>query len=389
MARAEEMLDRLGVGAGNAGELARFPLPPRLARMLVEAAQRGVADDGVAVAALLGGGERYGATDLMAALDVPAEGRTLQQRGQLRRLLRGGKQVGHDEDALLLAVLTGFPDRVARMRAGKVVQLANGVAAELAGERPGYEFMVVVDAEDRKEKGMPLVRLTARVEPEWLLDLFPERVREEVVLEWNAGAERVDAVSRLRYDALILEESRGGALDGEGAAAMLAGKALEAGIARFVDEEALGETVARLAFAGVRAVSAEEVLRAMCAGLRSFGELREAAKGLLGRMEIEAGPVLGRLAPATIRLPGGRATKVHYEAGKAPWIASRLQDFFGMRETPRVGVERVPVVVHLLAPNHRAVQTTTDLAGFWERLYPQVRRELMRRYPRHAWPEKV
>jgi ATP-dependent helicase HrpB len=97
---------------------------------------------------------------------------------------------------------------------------------------------------------------------------------------------------------------------------------------------------------------------------------------------------LRELAPATIRLAGGRTTKVHYDAGKPPWISSRLQDFFGMRETPRVGPERTPVVVHLLAPNHRAVQMTTDLAGFWERLYPQVRKELMRRYPRHQWPEK-
>jgi ATP-dependent helicase HrpB len=81
-------------------------------------------------------------------------------------------------------------------------------------------------------------------------------------------------------------------------------------------------------------------------------------------------------------------TKIHYERGKQPWIASRLQDLFGMRETPRIGKNNIPVVVHLLAPNHRAVQPTTDLAGFWERLYPQVRRELMRRYPKHAWPER-
>jgi ATP-dependent helicase HrpB len=71
----------------------------------------------------------------------------------------------------------------------------------------------------------------------------------------------------------------------------------------------------------------------------------------------------------------------------APWIESRLQDFFGMRETPAIAGGKVPLVVHLLAPNHRPVQTTTDLASFWERLYPQVRRGLMRRYPKHAWPE--
>ena len=68
-------------------------------------------------------------------------------------------------------------------------------------------------------------------------------------------------------------------------------------------------------------------------------------------------------------------------------IGSRLQDFFGMGESPRVGNGKVPVVVQLLAPNNRPVQTTTDLAGFWQRLYPQLRKELGRRYPRHKWPE--
>jgi len=123
--------------------------------------------------------------------------------------------------------------------------------------------------------------------------------------------------------------------------------------------------------------------------LKSFQELKGAAVNLIPLLESKLGTrALSELAPARVRLPNGRETRVHYEAGKPPWIASRLQDFFGMRETPRIGAARIPVVVHLLAPNKRAVQTTTDLAGFWERLYPQVRRELMRRYPRHSWPER-
>jgi ATP-dependent helicase HrpB len=78
---------------------------------------------------------------------------------------------------------------------------------------------------------------------------------------------------------------------------------------------------------------------------------------------------------------------VHYEAGQPPSVASRLQDFFGMSQTPAVARGAVPLVLRLLAPNQRPVQTTSDLAGFWQRLYPQVRKELARRYPKHAWPE--
>ena len=86
-------------------------------------------------------------------------------------------------------------------------------------------------------------------------------------------------------------------------------------------------------------------------------------------------------------LARGRNVRVEYEPGKPPHIESRLQDFFGMTETPKVGEGKVPLVLHLLAPNQRAVQVTSDLSGFWQRHYPQIRKELARRYPRHAWPE--
>ena len=398
VALAEDLLDRLGARGVMAERLARYPLPPRLARMLIEASARGAGEAGVRAAALLGSGVRPERQDLLSALDLPSDPRALQGERQLRRLsqtLRSAvakgveaQNAGGGDEALLIAVLAGFPDRVARLRAGRQVLLANGVTAELAGERPGYEFMVVVDAEDRSDKPLPVGRVTSRIEPEWLLDLFPERVREVAGVEWNRGAERVEGFSSLRYDDLVIEESRHGRPDPEAAAALLAEKALEAGVAAFVDEAAVEELLARIAFAGSPEPNLASELALLSAGLRSFAELREAARGLPALLEARA-PRLHEWAPSTIKLAGGRVTPVHYERGKPPWIASRLQDFFGMRETPRLGRDRVPVVVHLLAPNQRAVQTTTDLAGFWERLYPEVRRGLMRRYPRHSWPEKV
>jgi ATP-dependent helicase HrpB len=89
--------------------------------------------------------------------------------------------------------------------------------------------------------------------------------------------------------------------------------------------------------------------------------------------------------PEHVTLPSGRRLRVHYEADRPPWVESRLQDFFGASEGPRLG--NAPLVLHLLAPNQRAVQVTTDLAGFWQRHYPELRRQLMRRYPKHDWPE--
>ncbi len=196
-------------------------------------------------------------------------------------------------------------------------------------------------------------------------------------------------MSALLYDELVIQESRGAVPDAEAAAELLAQKAMEAGIERFVDVDALDDFMGRVEFAGFEPPDVAQALRELCSGLRSFAELKSAAADLVPVLEQKIGARrLNEIAPARIRLQNGRQTKVHYERGKPPWIASRLQDFFGMRDTPRIGPERTPVVVHLLAPNQRAVQTTTDLAGFWERLYPQVRRELMRRYPRHSWPER-
>jgi ATP-dependent helicase HrpB len=389
VAQAESLLDRLGATGTVVQQLARYPLHPRLSRILTAAMERGVGEDGCIAAALLGSGARSEKNDLLAAIDGDQDYRTRQQVEQLRRIARPARQTKHSDDALLMSILAGFPDRVARRRAGNQVLLSNGASAEVAGEAPHYEFMVAVDAEDRKDKPLPLIRMTARIEPEWLIELFPDRVREQSNVEWNRQTERVEAVSSLLYDELVIQESRGAMPDPEAAAQLLAQKALEAGIDRFVDRNALDEFLARLEFAGGTAPDVPQALREVCLGLRSFSELKSAAGDLVTTLERKIGTrQINEIAPLRIRLPSGRETKVHYEVGKPPWIASRLQDFFGMRETPRIGPERTPVVVHLLAPNKRAVQTTTDLAGFWERLYPQVRRELMRRYPRHAWPER-
>ena len=385
---AELLLDRIGANSGMEQRLARFPLPPRLSRILIESLDRGVGEDGCQAAALLGLGVRSEKNDLLAAMDVPQDHRSRQHTDQLLKMARPPKHSRHDDDALLVSVLTGFPDRVARRRSGNQVLLSTGISAEVAGDPRPYEFMLAIDAEDRRENPLPLIRMTARIEPEWLLDLYPDRIKERSSVIWNHVAERVEKVSALLYDELVIEESRGPASEAE-AADLLARKALEVGIDHFVEKQTLEYFLARLTFAGFEQPDAAQALRDLCLGLQSFADLRVASRNLIPMLEEKLnGRLLNEVAPLSIRLMNGRQVKVQYDQGRPPWISSRLQDFFGMRETPRIGPDKTPVVIHLLAPNHRAVQTTTDLAGFWERLYPQVRRELMRRYPKHAWPER-
>ena len=282
---AEALLDRLGATEERVHQLARYPLHPRLSRILIAAMERGVGEDGCVAAALLGSGARSEKNDLLAAIDSDQDYRTRQQVEQLRRIARPARQTEHNDDALLMSVLAGFPDRVARRRAGNQVLLSTGGSAEVAGDPPRYEFMVAVDAEDRKDKPLPLIRMTARIEPEWLIELFPDHVREKSGVEWNRLGERVEAVSALLYDELVIQESRGAAPDAEAAAELLAQKALEAGIDRFVDREAMDEFVARVQFAGFEPPDIPQALKDLCLGLRSFSELKNAAANLVSLLE--------------------------------------------------------------------------------------------------------
>ena len=373
---AEELLHRLGALDREGGitkfgrELAALPLHPRLAAL-----------------ALHGGGEGIAAAARLASGNRP---NAVQIESQLRRLV--ARRPAQD---LHKAYLLAFPDRVGRRRKATEVLLSGGASAVLANDAgvEKAEFLVALDIEERPEQGLPLVRQASPVEPDWLLELFPDLVTARETVEWNRTAERVEAVSALVYDQLVLEETRGAMPDAALASEMLAGKAVEAGLHRFADVEAIEALRNRAAFAGLDEMDSGAALRNLSMGLRSFAELQALTKdGGLERAMLElagggAQQKLGRLAPEWLTLPSGRKTRVHYTPGQPPWVASRLQDFFGMRETPRVGMAGVPLTVHLLAPNRRPVQMTQDLAGFWERLYPQVRKELSRRYPRHAWPE--
>ena len=389
LAAAETLLGRLGVVANGAltplgRQIAQLPVHPRLGRLIVDGGE-----DGCRAAAVLSTGERLEGkpphlvdSDLFLLLERPWGPQTVRTYEQLRRAVRPPRK---DDEALLVALTAAFSDRLGKRRPNGEILLAAGGQAALA-ESSGVRQAELVVAIEMENRGTPLIRLASKVEPEWLLDLFPERMESRDGVEWNRTAERVERVSALLFDGMVIEETRSGGPEAGAAAELLAAKALEAGMERFAD---VSELMARWRFAGMPAPDLQRAISGACYGLRSFAEL----KGLLGdggleRILLEGladRALLEAKAPERVKLAKGRSVAVHYVDGQPPWVASRLQDFFGMRETPRAG--DTPVVVHLLAPNQRPVQVTRDLAGFWERHYPALRRELGRRYPRHAWPE--
>ncbi|MCC6335399.1 MAG: ATP-dependent helicase HrpB [Myxococcales bacterium] len=440
---AEGLLRRLGAISKDGAlteigrRLLRFPLHPRQARLIVEAERLGVGREGATLAALLGerdirleararlgpGGRgpdvHAGPSDLLELLERYQRGQKGGARGagldagamsaververQLSRLLDGqataprGQQ--EHEVALSRAVLAGYPDRVARRRRPKAPELvfAAGGSGTLDPSSVVHdaELMVAVDAEERR--GGVVVRLASAIEPEWLLESASDDLGEVDALEWNQDARRVDRVTKLTWGAISLEETRQPAPASPEVSALLAEHALAAGVGAFVEPERLTAWQCRVdalraAFPEAQFPAADDAfvrdtLKSSCDGLRSFKELAEASllDALQGRLTPQQAGLLARETPERITLPGGRQVKVNYEPGRPPWIESRLQDFFGLTKGPAIG--RVPLVLHLLAPNMRAVQVTTDLSGFWERHYPAIRKELMRQYPRHSWPE--
>jgi ATP-dependent helicase HrpB len=454
-------VQRVGVGAGgDAGSITplgrrmlRFPVHPRLARIVCEAEARGVAEPACVIAALVGARElrveRRGPraeariaspSDLIDDMDALYDARRHGMRAdrlrrdgldpnaasaadrvarQLGRAARDERPPPGDHDAvdreLRIAILTGFPDRVGKRRAPRSpdIVFAGGGSGTLAASSAviDAELVVAVDvaavgtlgssAGARGPASKVQIRRASAIEASWLLDLYLDRIAERDELVWNAARQRVERVAQLTYDGLPIDDQRdveGARRAGPAAAAVLAREALAAGIDQFVDKDALAQWRARVALAarlapGSRLVAPTDealgqVIARACEGAISFDELRKL--GLLDLLDAQLGDaraLVDRLAPTHLKLPRRGRAPIHYELDQPPWIASRMQDFFGLARAPTVGDGQVPLVLHLLAPNQRPVQVTTDLPGFWVKHYPALRKQLMRRYPKHAWPE--
>ncbi|GLH74248.1 ATP-dependent helicase HrpB [Geothrix limicola] len=436
MTSAEALLTRLGALENGAlspagRRMADLPLHPRLARLAVAGEDLGIPQLALRAAALLETGnlsarqglERtpaktgHGAdSDLLlrldqfeeaeaagfapgacraAGLDTAALHRAKRAVQSLARLLPSPAEPADAETRLLKALLRAYPDRVGQLSANGTCAFAGGGGAKLDPSsrvrRPGLILALEAEAVKQGTGGQTLIRQASRCEADWLLDAFPERLEDVDELTFNPSAGRVERRSEIRYDGLSIDASRGPADPSDPRVAALLAEALRD---RPLDEVP-ARFLARLGFLRRHRPELDlpedllgPLLAGACAGRTTLREVQDVdwPAALRQAFPAETLRLLDAWAPEAIQLPKGRPTKVHYE-DDPPWIASRLQDFWGLKKSPAVAGGAVPLVLHLLAPNMRAVQVTTDLAGFWQRAYKELRPGLSRRYPKHHWPE--
>jgi ATP-dependent helicase HrpB len=308
-------------------------------------------------------------SDLLSALDdwarVP---RSVQSAAEAIGRAFGSPSKSSDERTFRRAIFAGYPDRVSQRRApgSPELLLATGTGATLAresGVRDG-EFLVALDVSNR------IVRIASRIEREWL-----KPTASEVVHKIDGESGRVKAVKVDRYEALVLNE-RPAAVDEAVAAEMLATAWLERGV-----DETNQRLLRRLAFAG-HEVDMPSIAREAAFGARAFADI-DLSRVLPPAVMRD----LNRDAPDTLTIPSGRAVPIEYGDDGSASASAKLQELFGLAETPRIGRRRAPIRFSLLAPNGRPVQVTQDLRSFWERTYPEVRKELRGRYPKHPWPD--
>jgi ATP-dependent helicase HrpB len=257
------------------------------------------------------------------------------------------------------------------------------------------ELFVCVDVDAGKAEGV--VRQASGVLRDWLP---AEQLHSVVKVAFDVQAERVSARRRVYFEDLLLEETHAALPDGDEVAQALAEAARQrldrvlpsaespAGTYR-TRVHCLREWMPELQLPAFDGAERDDVLLQLCQGRRSFAELREAPwlPALQARLTHEQRQAVEREAPERLQVPSGSRLALRYEEGQPPVLAVRIQEVFGLRHTPRIAGGRVPVLLHLLAPNYRPQQVTNDLESFWENAYPVVRKELRARYPRHAWPE--
>lgn len=390
--------------------LLEMPLPPKLSRTLIEAEKLGVSESALDLVTALSEGRDLGLDALEGIEKLSKDPHFSRIRDRVSRVLRGSPKdsapVSQRDGLLAQSLLTGYSDRVA-MKRGRELLLSQGGSIETPESTvfQGAEFFLVLDVMETKTldqtRAKARVKSVCAIESDWLLGLEPEQVEEKNELLWSDSKKRWFRSELLIFQGITLSSKLGDVNQGSVEPGLLIPKLCTEWFAgALVDVKKREEfaslesryRLAKRAFPdripgeSLRGLLTEEFAKNW-AGETGVSDLPELETAMQIWIPPEVAKELERIAPLTVDLAHRKKVRVIYEEGQPPRVESRLQDFFGMKEGPTWMAGQKKISLHLLAPNYRAVQVTEDLSGFWVRHYPGIRKELMRRYPRHKWPE--
>lgn len=296
-----------------------------------------------------------------------------------------------------------YPDRLAQQTGHGRFRLSNGRGVQLAADDPlaGQAYLVVAQLDAGETQGW--VRLAAVISEKEIRQLPDITVDRVTAVVWDKQRQRVSATQEDRVGSVVLNRRQ--AIDPDQntlLTAMLQGIS-EMGLEVLPWSKQLRQWQGRVCWLGSQlqddplpdlsdqwlSENLSEWLTPWLEGIVSKDQLRrlDLSAILHARLDWQQQQLLEQEAPTHLKVPSGSRVPLGYAAGEPPVLAVRLQEMFGLAETPRLCRGRVPVMLHLLSPAQRPMQITDDLTGFWERTYPQVKKELKGRYPKHYWPD--
>lgn len=317
----------------------------------------------------------------------------------------GDQSAVPDDEELARILLTGFSDRIALRRgsstlACSVVDGGRGqldresVAAQHDGPFLAAEI-IEVEGRDLEVK----LGLCTRLEEAWIREIFPDDFHERDGAAWDERTRRVEARREKRFRDLVLESKASGEVPPGEAAALLAEKVLAGELRIKTWDDSVEQYFARInllaenfpehQFPPVDDDARRLLLEQICAGAVSAKEIKDrpVKPALQEWLTPHQRHFLDQFAPERYEWANGKSSKIFYNEGEKPKLSVLIQHLFGVKETPRIGEGRIPLVIEILAPNHRPIQVTEDLPGFWSGSYTAVRAQLRGRYPKHEWPE--
>jgi ATP-dependent helicase HrpB len=310
--------------------------------------------------------------------------------------------------AVIKALLAGFPDHVAlRKSTGSnlAVQLADNRKGELDPESAVKNAPLLLTVEVQEVGSgtgvnasvRTVCSLVSRIDPQWLMDLFPDQVSRRLVHRFNDQQRQIEAWDQLSYRGLALTEERTDKIDLDRSAEMLADLILGGTLKLDSWDEHVLAWIDRTRCCadwfpekGLIRYSEEDlklILMDLCTGASRFAQIRDkpAIDFVKNGLSWDEQQLVEKATPVRLQMPSGKFLRITYQPGARPRGNARIQDFYGLTQTPTVANGRQKVLLEILAPNYKPVQVTDDLDGFWKNLYPTLKKEYARRYPRHEW----